>query len=64
MGLDFPLTGEAVKEKEWRAANRDRKWTKDMMVGALEVPDRKMSTTERLSDRKLTRLEAHWGPQR
>ena len=24
------------------------------MVGALEVPDRKMSTTERLSDRKLT----------
>ena len=24
ISLDFPLTGEAVKEKEWRAANRDR----------------------------------------
>ena len=24
IGLDFPLTGKAVKEKEWRAANKDR----------------------------------------
>ena len=37
---------------------------KDITVGALEVPDRRISTTERLSDRKLTRLDAHWGPQR
>ena len=35
---------------------------KDMMVGVLEVPDRGISTTERLSDRKLTWLEDHWGP--
>ena len=35
-----------------------------MIVGASVVPDRSISTTERLSDRKLTRLEAHRGPQR
>ena len=28
--------------------------------GVLEVPDCRISTTERLSDRKLTQLEAHW----
>ena len=31
------------------------------MAGALEASDRRISTTERLSDRKLTRLKAHRG---
>ena len=35
-----------------------------MMLGALKVPDRRISTTEQLSDRKLTCLEARRGPQR
>ena len=30
-----------------------------MMAGALEVSDRRIATTEWLSDRKLTRLKAH-----
>ena len=64
IGLDLPLTEEAVKEMEWRAAKRNKYRTKDMMVGALEVPDSRIFTTEQLSDRKLTRLEAHRGPQR
>ena len=34
------------------------------MVGALEVPDRRISTTEQLSDRKSTCLEAGREPQR
>ena len=32
-----------------------------MTAGALEVSDRRISTTERLSDRKLTHLKAHRG---
>ena len=53
-----------MNEKECRAAERNKYRTKDMMVGALEVPDSRIFTTEQLSDRKLTRLEAHRGPQR
>ena len=64
IGLDFPLTEEAVKEIKWRAAKRNRYRTKDMMVGALEVPHSRIFTTEQLSDRTLTRLEAHRGPRR
>jgi len=34
------------------------------MVGAREVPERSISTNERLSDGKLTCLDAHKGPKR
>ena len=32
------------------------------MPGALEVPDRRIATTELLSDLKLTLLDVHRGP--
>lgn len=32
------------------------------MVGALEVPDHRISTTELLSDKKLTLLDVQSGP--
>ena len=34
-----------------------------MIVGALEVPDHRISNTELLSDKKRTLLDTHCGPQ-